>query len=204
MALASISRIIIEQQMAAIGVRTTPANLQITTPSPEMTITQENAEFTVESERPTFKVNQKKLRREMNLADPVTFNQELGSKAQQAVHNGIKSKSQEGDFIASVQQQGNRIAMISKQKSIAKTKKAANIALMPPSKPEIEWNPGYVRINWSGHNVKIEWEGEYMPEMVVDPPYSVEVFLLREPQFRITVEPGDDPYQPGQRVDAQL
>jgi hypothetical protein len=203
-AAANVSRIVIDQQLAAIGVKTTSANLQITTPNPEMEIIQEDAQFTIESQRPTFKVNQKKLRREMNLSGPVELSQTVRDKSKQQVMEGTAQKAKENDFVASVTQQGNRIAMVSKQKSIQKTKKAANIALMPQSAPEIEWNPGYVRINWSGHSVKIEWDGEYMPEMAVDPPYSVEVFLLREPYFRITVEPGEDPYQPGKHVDAQL
>jgi len=80
-------------------------------------------------------------------------------------------------------------------------KKDVNVGLMPQSSPEVIWDTGHMRINWSKHSVVIDFSGEYMPEMTIDPKYSVEVFLRTEPYFRVMVEEVIDPGAPGRYVD---
>jgi hypothetical protein len=79
--------------------------------------------------------------------------------------------------------------MLAKNKAMARLRKPeTNIGLMPASPPEVTWDKGYMRINWSKHNIIIDYSGEYMPDMTVDPKYSIEVFLRTQPYFRVMVE----------------
>jgi hypothetical protein len=61
-----------------------------------------------------------------------------------------------------------------------------------------------MRINWSKHSVVIDWDGEYMPQFMVDPKHSIEVYLRTEPYFRIMVEEAIDPNRPGRIVDQAI
>lgn len=200
-----IQRITIDQQLAEIGVKVTPAQMHITTPRMEMEITSDDAEFEVESRGPTFKINRKKINEESGLLRPLTLSRDIAGTAKRKAMGGTAESVQDGDHLKKTELPGNRVAQLSKQKTLrSSTPKDVNIGLMPKSSPEIEWDPGYVHINWSGHKIKIEFQGEYMPNMVIDPPYSVEVFLRTPPYFRITVEEAPDPYMAGQVVDERL
>jgi hypothetical protein len=75
---------------------------------------------------------------------------------------------------------------------------------MPKSRPEVIWDKGHMSINWSKHSILIDWDGEYMPELTVDPKYSIEVFLRTEPYFRVSVEEMVDPSMPGRFVDQAI
>jgi hypothetical protein len=200
----TISRLIIDQQFAEIGVKITPAQMQITTPHPEMQITREDAQMTVESQMPQFKINRQRINSESGLMNPLDLNRQIAGSSQDTALKGTAKTAEDGNFAVKTQEQGNRIAQIARRRSRQSSQKDLNIGLMPKSSPEIEWDPGHVKINWSGHEIRIDWVGEYMPETVIDPPYSIEVYLRTQPYFRITVEAGADPFQVGQRVDEVL
>ena len=59
-------------------------------------------------------------------------------------------------------------------------------------------------INWSKHSILIDWDGEYMPQLTIDPKYSIEVFMRTEPYFRISVEEIAMPGMTGRYVDQAI
>jgi hypothetical protein len=75
---------------------------------------------------------------------------------------------------------------------------------MPHSSPEIDWDMGYMHINWSKHSVVIDWDGDYMPKMTIDPRYSVNVYMRKEPHFSIRVEDMVESNSPGRYVDQAI
>lgn len=186
-----ISRLVIDQQFAQVGIKITPAQMQITMPRPKMKIENELPQMELDIERPTFEINMQKVRDESGLKNPMTLMREIRDNAEVNVSQYIVETVNNGDFMGSTEQRGNRIAQISRQKGLEQATTEVNFGLMPQSVPEVTWDKGSININWSNQNFNIEWEGEFTPEIVIDPRYSVEVFLRNRSSIVITVEEED-------------
>jgi hypothetical protein len=94
-----------------------------------------------------------------------------------------------------------RAAYLSRRRHTQLERRGDKIRSAPAGRPKVKWDPGYINIEWSNHRINIEWEGEYVPDITVDPPYSIEIYLRDKPYFRITVEEGEVLYETGRRVD---
>lgn len=199
-----ISRLVINQEFAQIGIKITPAEMQITMPRRNMKIEQQMPEMEIEIEQPTFEINMKKVRNEIGFKDPMTLMRQMRDSAKSKIYNYIGESAQHGNLLARVEQKGNRIAGASRQKSLEQAGTEINIGLLPQSLPEIVWNKGSININWSNHNFNIEWEGDCSPEIVVDPKHSVEVYLRNRPSITITVEESEEEISEARHIDARL
>ena len=200
----SLPNIVIDQQFGALGIEITPAQMKITTPNPKMQITSEAPEMTVENQMPEFKLNWTKVRAESGLKTPDLLAKSLASDAVRTAEEGTVDAVHDGDYIAKVQERGNRIAKLSHQKTIRTEQVEINLSSIPQSLPEVEWDRGYVHINWTRGTLNIDWVGDYMPEVVVDPPFSVEIYLREKPYIKVMVEDGTMPIGTGAIVDQQL
>jgi len=196
----------IDQQIAEIGVSVTPAKMRISTPRMQMKITTENPEMQIDKKAPSFKVNRKKINNESGLKTPMELTKAFRNEGASGALRGTKTAGTDGDFIGDLRIRGDRIAKLSRSKSLASAtrRKRLDLGLMPQSSPEVEWDKGYLRINWSKHSIVIDWDGEYMPQLTIDPKCSVEVYLRKEPFFRVTVENMLDPKSPGRYVDRAI
>ena len=201
-----IRRVVIDQQLAELGVKATPGQLHISTPQPRMKITSESPQMEIDRQAPTFRVNRKKINSESGLKPADEYTKSVRDAGRQAALKGTRTAVEDGNFLGDHKNKGDRVPKLAKAKAMtaAMKRKQSNVALMPKEKAEIEWDRGYMRINWSKHSIAIDWEGEYMPQMKVDPPYSIEVFLRTKPYFRIVVEEGDNPLYPGRHVDKRV
>jgi len=204
--MAGLQQLVIDQQLAEIGVNIMPAKMRISIPRMHMKITTEAPKMEIESEAPSFRVNRKKINNESGLKSPMEFAKEYRNEGISAALKGIKAAGKEGDFVGDARIRGNKFARIAHNKSLASAtrKKQLDLALMPKSSPEFAWDKGYMRINWSKHSIVIDWDGEYMPRLTVDPKYSVEVYLRKEPYFRVKVKDMEDPNSPGRYVDQAI
>ena len=202
--MSTLPMINIDQQYATIGINVTPAQMKITTPHPEMTVTSESPEMTVESKRPEFKVNWKKVRSESGLKPPGDFTLSVRDNARGKIMNYVGESVHDGDYLGKVEAPGNRVARQSRTKSLKTAQVDINIESVPKSLPEVEWKPGYIHIKWSDHKFKIDWQGEYMPEILIDPPFSVEIFLRDRPYIKISVEDQLERSYAGRVVDKML
>ena len=203
---AGINKILIDQQLAELGVRATPGKMQITTPHPKMTIKNETPHMEIERQNPSFRINRKKINSQIGLRPPDELTKQFRDSGRQGALKGTKNAVDDGEFLGDLKQPGARVPRLARSKAMNAVikKRQSNIGLMPKDKAEVEWDRGYMRINWSKHSVVIDWEGEYMPQLKVDPPYSIEVFLRTKPYFRIVVEEGESPMYPGSRVDERV
>jgi len=201
-----IQKIKIDQQLAEIGLQITPAHMSINRPRLKMKITTEPSRMEIESQSPSFKVNRKKINSESGLKSPIEMVSSYKNAGRAAALKAMKTSGKEGDFLGNTRIRGDRIAKLSRSKAMksATKKKQIDLQLMPKSSPEVEWDKGYMRINWSKHSVVIDWDGEYMPQVTVDPKYSVEVYMRTEPYFRVMIEGPDDPGMPGKYVDRAI
>jgi len=196
----------IDQQLAEIGVKVVPAKMQISLPRMQMKITTENPQMEIESKSPSFKINRKKINNESGLKAPSEFTKGHRDKGMSSALKAAKTAGEDGDFLGDVRIRGSRIAKLSRSKSMASAtrKQKLDIGLMPHSSPEVEWDKGYMRINWSKHSIVVDWDGEYLPQLKVDPKYSIEIYLREEPYFRLTVEDMIEPNSPGRIVDRAI
>jgi hypothetical protein len=204
--MAGIQQLIIDQKLAEIGVKATPAKMKISMPRMQMKITTENPHMKIESKAPTFRMNRKKINSESGLKSPLELVKVFRNEGISGALRGAKTAGEEGDFIGDLRIRGNRIAKISRNKSLASAtrKKQLDLRLMPQSSPEVNWDKGYLHIDWSKHSIKIDWDGEYMPQLTVDPRYSIEVFLRTEPYFKISVEDRINSDSPGRYIDQEI
>ena len=202
----NIQKIIIDQQLAEVGVRSTPAKMHITVPRMEMKITTESPHMEIDSRAPTFKVNRKKINSESGLKSPAEITMAYRDAGKAGAQKGTKTAVEDGNFLGELRKPGDRVAKLSHNKAMNAIvkKKQTNIGLMPKTRPEVEWDRGYMWINWSKHSIVIDWDGEYMPQLTIDPKYSLEIFLRTEPYFRVTVEDILDPNMTGRYVDRAI
>ena len=202
----NIQKVSIDQQLAELGVRTTPAKMHITLPRMQMSISTESPQMEIDRQAPKFKVNWKKVRSESGLKSPSEITMAYRDSGKKGALKGAKTAVEDGNFLGELRNPGDRVAKLAHNKSMAAMlkKKQANVASMPKSMPEVEWDRGYMRINWSKHSIVIDWDGEFMPQLTIDPKYSLEIFLRTEPYFRISVEDMIDPNMPGRLVDRAI
>jgi hypothetical protein len=151
-------------------------------------------------------MNRKKINSESGLKGPSDLTKGFSNDGKTGALRGTKTAGDEGDFLGNTKIRGDRISMLSRNKAMtaATKKKQLDLTLMPKSSPEVVWDKGSMRINWSKHSIMIDWDGEYMPQVTIDPKYSIEVFLRTEPYFRIMVEEYSDPSMPGRYVDQAI
>ena len=204
--MAGIYRLNIEQQLAEIGVRITPAGLKITRPQMNMKITSESPHMEIERNNPTFKVNRRKINSESGLKPPLELSHEYRDRGRAGAFRGIKTAVEDGNFLGDHKIKGDKVGLLAQKKTMSAIlkKRQYNIGLIPKTRPEIEWEKGSMKINWSKHSLVIDWDGDYMPQLTVDPKYSIEVFLRKEPYFRVTVEEVLDPDRAGRFVDEAI
>ena len=197
--------IVIDQSYGSMGIEITNAQMKITTPRPEMEVTWEPPEMSMDSQRPAFKLNWKKVRSESGLKPPMEFTNATSGNGIHIAGLGTAQAVRDGDYIGKVEEPGNRIAQLARRKTIKTAQAEINLSSMPKSLPEVEWSPGFVNISWSRGSLSVDWVGEYMPEVIIDPPFSIDIYLREKPYIKIMVEDGEVPmYGPGVLVDEQL
>jgi hypothetical protein len=194
---------VIEQQFAAIGVNITPAHVEIETPKLSMNITTESPRMTIDRKAPTFEMDFDPY----NAGDVLEPDVLVGDNIAQNIFKDEYNKPDAGltkrgvHRVAGAVKRANRAAQTPRRKLKQLAIRELKLKTAPPNRPKVKWDPGYLHIDWSGHRINIDWEGEYIPDITVDPPYSIEIYLRNKPYFRITVEEGEAPYEAGQRVD---
>ena len=202
----SIQHIIIDQQMAEIGVRVTPGQMKIERGRLQMKITTEAPQMEIDRQDPSFRINRKKINSESGLKSPDLVTLDYRDAGRAGALRGAKTAKEDGNFLGELRIPGDRVAKLAHKKSMAAMmkRKQANLGLMPKSIPEVEWDKGHISINWSKHSIVIDWDGEYMPQVTIDPKYSIEIFLRTEPYFRVKVEALNDMTMPGRLVDRAI
>jgi len=187
--MSTVSKIVIDQQYAAIGIRTTPAKMHITMPSPTMRIRNELPEMQIERRPPSFEVNWQKVHDESGLKGPITLIKTIRDEVREGVLGHIADKVREYDEIGDLTRPGNRVAEQCRAASLRTAGTTINLGSMPQSLPEMSWDRGSMHVSWSRGRVVVEWEDvSNRAEIELDPPFSIEVYLRQKPFFRVTVE----------------
>ena len=204
----SIQRINIDQQFSQIGIRGVgSARMQISMPKGQMRIQSNKPQLQISTEMPTFRVPRERLRSESGLAGPLSFAKAFRNKGKQMAGQATRNYAADGDFIANPRIPGDKsIPMMAANKMKRFFRSTDyNIGLMPSSPPELSWTKGHISINWSKHNLNVDWSGKNLADVSVDSSYPVEVFLSRQPHFRVTsVEPAVENRTIGRYIDRMV
>ena len=202
-----IQKIHIDQQMAELGINVTPAQLKINNPRMKMRISSEAPQMEIVRKAPSFRINRKKHNPQMAHAPSQALTRIPRSAAKHgAAIKGIKPPGEDGSQSDTAKILGEKTGKLvrSKNASAIMRRKEPGLDKLSKNMPDITWEKGQMSINWSKHSLVIDWDGDYMPQLTIDPKYSIEIFMRTEPYFRITVEELTDPGIPGQFVDQAI
>ena len=204
--MANIHKIRIDQQLAELGIRSTTAKLNIKYPRAQMKIKTENAKMEIERKSPSFRINRRKMNSDFGTKAPLEFAKEFRDKGRTGALRGARTAVDDGNFLGELRRKGDRVPQLARKKTMSAIlkKQQINLGLTPTSRAEVVWDKGSMSINWSKHSILIDWDGDFMPQLTVDPKYSVEIFLRTEPYFRVSVEKMVDPGMPGRYVDQAI
>jgi len=203
----SISILKFEQQSAQIGIRSSPARMQISKPEGQMRIQKQDPQLEVDTQLPTFRSPRQRISNESGLMGPLTFAKQFRDKGKQGALRAIGSYAADGDFIANKNLPGDKsIPLLAKNKMNQRLgRKDFNITLMPSSPPSLDWTPGYINVNFSRHNIAVDWSGSTMANINVDTGYPVQVSLTRRPSFNVTsIEPAVSNRTLGRYIDRSV
>jgi len=180
---------VIEQQPALIGIESSRASMRISMPRPELVITQELPQMTMKSEVPKFTMDWQSVYDDVGLKRPAGLTLSFGQKATEAAHEGVVRDVREGDYLGNVTRPGRRVAQWAQSETRQQAETNVNIGPVPKQSPRTDWDKGVVNVSWSKHRLTIEISDDaFLPDVVIDPPYSIEVFLRNQPNIRISVE----------------
>lgn len=181
-----LQRIIIDKQMAQVGINHAPARLQINSPSPNFELNQSRSQLEINRRDASFTYDRQRLDNERGLASIRDVSRNFAGEGRQAAMRATARYSQEGDRQAKVP--GDQIPGISRSRSMSRLgPREINIGLMPRSPPNLNWDTGGVDINFTRHNISVSSSGINMAEIPTDPRVAVTTYIETRPYIHISV-----------------
>ncbi|SMC35565.1 DUF6470 family protein [Papillibacter cinnamivorans] len=199
-----ITKLEIEQQSALISVDVQNARLHVESPQRRMKIENNPPEMSVTRQDPEVLLDLSSLKENTGLKTYDQLISDAAAKAKTEALVAVRDTVNESRFIADTAAGGNRIGRTAKDEMLSPSDPDMGHSPVPPGAVEMDGDPGTLDIQWSGYDFSIDWEGELSPEIYVEPPYSVEVEIAREPSIRISVSELDIPNPAGRKIDAEV
>jgi hypothetical protein len=166
---------------ALLGIRSTPAKMQISQPKPDFELRHKDAKVLLHTEPVQIRIDQSQCRNEIGYKDNEAFGADAAARGQQAVLEGIARRVGEGNQLAQVPVNGNAIAQIAAQNSLQVDD--YNIDFLPKSKPEIDFVGGRVDISVDEGYVELQSKPN---KPIIDVEIgTVEIYLRQRPELEI-------------------
>lgn len=197
----------ISSTRAAIDITTTRAQMQIkNTVRRHFTARRTPPQMQVERTSPRMKVNWKQVWANRGVRSPDLQRKHTAQQGYQKVQGYIQKTSQDGEFMAALQDyygQGvNRIGQLAYNDAIKADIPEINVA--PPNPmPEVEWEKGSMSVDWVPGDLEIVWEENFRPQITVTP-HSVEIRLRGRNEVKISVNEDNVSSSSGAKVDRQV
>jgi hypothetical protein len=205
--MANFPRIVIDEQRAQIGISTTQASMRISSPRMNLRVRSQTPQMSLEnSQPPRFRADRRQVNAESGLRPPSFVARDQVADGRAGAMRATAQGAQDGYILGDVSSPGDRVSRLARMRTMEAfhSNPNMNIGLMPRSSPSLEWDDAQMRINWSDHSLIIDWEGHHMPQVHIDPPHSVEVYLQSRPYFRIRVVEAPPPQTAGGNIDASI
>jgi len=178
----------VSSPMPQLDIKSTRATLQIKTDPLRLKVESRPAKMHVRRTRPRMKVNWKKVRSECGLRMPSAQRRYLMQKYRRIMLQGIQQSNQMNQQISDIQNHvaggPELVASVTLQQLMQQDIPVVDIASMPQSSPEIEWEPGSIEIEWEPASLEMHWEGSIRPEISVTP-HTVEIRLINGETIRV-------------------
>ena len=179
----------VRNPLPQFDIHTTRAQLQIKSPKLELKVDREPARMQVHRTRPRMKVNWAKVRAQSGLRGLSAERQHRAQIYRQKALAGISRTVNEYDQISAGFQNYAKggpeiVATVSLNSVMQQDITVVDVASMPSSSPEVEWEPGSIEIEWVPATLEMHWEGEVRPEVSVTP-HTVEIRLINGETIRV-------------------
>lgn len=162
-----------------IGINKNDAVLNIRQPRAQLEIETEPAQLNISTRQAQVKIDQSQCFSEAGLKSCLELTDEFAQRGQQAAMAAISEKVSEGNRMAMIKYKSSAIAEIAAQKAFPPPDEY-NIALMPKSRPKIDFeggisfNPSPGRVNIRAVTNPVEFEAS---------PPAISFYWLRQPFF---------------------
>ncbi|MDL2273046.1 DUF6470 family protein [Oscillospiraceae bacterium OttesenSCG-928-G22] len=183
------ARILISQTFGQIGLRVTPAQLQVVSSGKmNMAIDNQPPEMEVKRQWPQLHIDQSQVFAECGIPSPMRQAKDYYQRSLGKGMQAIGKRARNGREYLNIENKQNPSATIAKRDSIRY--KGVHTVTMPKSRPKMKFDVGGVEIRWKMGDVVIEWNRE-APEARYTP-YSIELFWREEPKIEIRFEEGSE------------
>lgn len=163
-----------------IGIKTTDAVLSIRQPKGELEMTTKKTDLNLKINLPKVKIDQSQCFSEAGLKDVFELTAEAAQRGMQNAQETIGKIAADGDRMANFQTKEDVIAALDWEKAFPGPVDY-NIGFIPRSRPKIEVEGG---VAFNPQLGGVEFKAKiYAPEITVATKPSVEIFLMRKPEF---------------------
>ena len=185
--------------MMTLNIRTSQPRLDIMTTNARMNITNRIRRFSarrvspqmkVERQGASFKVDWSQVWAESGRKSPERLRAFLNQQSHGKVSKAINRIVQNGNHLMRLENyigtEKLAVAEVAVADSISEMPEV-NVSSMPTSRPNVQWDPGYVKIEWTTGEMQIEWDNDYMPDITVTP-HSVEIRVDGHSEVKLAVD----------------
>ncbi len=164
-----------------IGIKTTPAKMNISQPKADLEIHQKQSKVLIDSEPVQIKIDQSQCFNEAGLKNNTAFMEDMVQRSTQDLLQGINRTVSEGNIMAAVENNVNAFAEIAANNFMQMVE--WNIDFIPKSRPKIEFVGGNMDISVDEGYIKINARTN---KPVIDVEIGgVEIYLKQKPDLKI-------------------
>ncbi len=171
-----------------LDIKTTNAKIEIHNEPMRLVVEREPARMRVHRSYPKMKVNWAKVRSESGLRSPSAQRRYMQQLYRQMALDGIARTSEEYEQISDIQDipsgGPNIVATVALDAVLEKDIPVVDVANMPRTMPDVEWEEGKLDIEWESAKMEMRWEGSMRPEITVTP-HTVEIRLVNGETIRV-------------------
>ena len=138
--------------------------------------------------RPKMKVNWKKVQAQCGLRSPAAQRRHTQQMYRQKALDGISKVGSQYDQIGDIQNHvpggPEIVATVALNTVLQEDIPVVDVASMPATMPDVEWEPGELEIEWEPAKLEMHWEGDIRPKFTVTP-HTVEIRLINGETIRV-------------------
>lgn len=178
----------VSNPMPYFDIHTTNAQIHVKSEPLRLKVESEPARMRVRRTRPKMKVNWKKVQEQCGLKSPAAQRRYMQRMYRQKALDGISRVGSEYDKIGDMQNYAadgpEIVATVALDTVMKQDVPVVDVASMPSSMPEVEWEPGELEIEWEPAKLEMHWEGSIRPEITITP-HTVEIRLINGETIRV-------------------
>lgn len=151
--------------LSQLQIRTFPARMTMSSEPARVELRSRRGALSIQSNRARLSVDSRQARAEMGAATPELLRQEWMRDCQAAGLRVIGRAAEEGDRMAAIETDENAIVAIAAESGYSgldgmtpdEVMAAVNVALVPSSRPQIDWQAGDEQVSYVPSRVEASW-----------------------------------------------